>query len=245
VASPAVNPQAFRSTGLILIESYLSTAGCVGLRAAIAGYRGAHDLPLIHRPERGRSLRYYVIDGHGIRQSLPPLVELYGRVKELARSLTGLDLVPMSNPTANLNVNITPPGGEYRWHYDRNAITALLYLNAVAGGEIEVYPNYRIHLGARSTTCWQRHLDRLLGFPAVRHLSGRHRSIAPKEGLLVIMRGDRTLHSVRPVTGTEERINVVMSFDTREAQSAPLQQLDGYLYSKKPVDAADPNYGRR
>jgi hypothetical protein len=40
--------------------------------------------------------------------------------------------------------NITPPGGEYRWHYDRNAATAILYLNEVPGGETEMFPNYRL-----------------------------------------------------------------------------------------------------
>src|SRR5262249_24344932 len=147
VGSSAANPRSFQDTGLILVEAYVSSAECAGLRAAIAAYRSAHDLPLIHRPQRGRSLRYSVIDGHRIRQSLRLLVELSARVEKLTRDSTGLDLVPMGNPTANLNVNVTAPGGEYRWHYDRNAVTALLYLNAVAGGEIELYPNYRVHLG--------------------------------------------------------------------------------------------------
>lgn len=37
-----------------------------------------------------------------------------------------------------------PPGGEYRWHYDRNAVTAILYLNEVPGGETEIFPNFRL-----------------------------------------------------------------------------------------------------
>ncbi|HET8840930.1 MAG TPA: hypothetical protein VFN35_05650 [Ktedonobacteraceae bacterium] len=41
-----------------------------------------------------------------------------------------------------MNGNIMLAGGEYRWHYDQNTITALLYPNKGDGGEIEFYPNY-------------------------------------------------------------------------------------------------------
>src|SRR5258708_757152 len=164
----AVNPSA-----LSLIDSYLSAAECQELQASIDAFRAVHDLPLIHRRERGRSLRYFVMDGNVIRQSCPALADLYQRVGEVVRETTGLDLVPMSNGTAGLNVNITPPGGEYRWHYDRNAVTAILYLNSVVGGEIEIYPNYRVHLGRWSATRLQRMADRFLRLSAVRQAFGK------------------------------------------------------------------------
>ena len=228
---------------LAVIDSYLPPAECRDLLATIDRFRAEHELPLIHREERDRSLRYFVMDGHAIRRSCPALVGLYARVAETARQTTGLDLVPMRNETANLNVNITPRGGEYRWHYDRNAVTALLYLNSVEGGQIEVYPNYRIYLGRWSTTRWQRLLDRFLRLAAVRRVVGKPAVISPRPGLLVIMRGDRTLHSVRAVAGSQERICVVMSFDDPRTAGAQAKDLDGYLYSTaESRKTGDPNY---
>ncbi len=46
--------------------------------------------------------------------------------------------------------------------YDRNAVTAILYLNTVSGGETEMYPEYRIHLGKRKGARFQKWLDVLL-----------------------------------------------------------------------------------
>jgi hypothetical protein len=182
------------------------------------------------------------MDGSVIRQFCPALVDLTERIGEVVRNTTGLELVPMNNGTANLNVNITPPSGEYRWHYDRNIVTAILYLNSVAGGETEIYPNYRVHLGRWSATRLQRILDGFLRLSAMRQAFGKGEIIAPRAGLLVIMLGSRSLHSVRRVEGSEDRISVVMSFDDPRMCSAQLTDLDEYLYSREPVRSSDPNY---
>ena len=52
-------------------------------------------------------------------------------------------MAPIEDAVAARNINVTPPGGEYRWHYDRNAVTAIIYLNEVPGGETEIFANYR------------------------------------------------------------------------------------------------------
>ena len=229
----------FQATGLAIGEGHLSPGECLQLRTVIGEFRAAHKLPLISREVSGRSLRYFVMDGRSIRESCPGVVELYERIGATVAEMTGLRLVPMPNSAANLNVNITPPGGEYRWHYDRNAVTAILYLNSVRGGEVEIYPNYRIHLGRWKTGWAQRALDRVLLWMRT---FARMTVVAPREGLLVVMRGDRSLHSVRRVEGADERINIVMSFDEPRTGAPPLSELDSYLFSKDHVAASDPNY---
>jgi len=131
-------------------ESYLSSSECRALLEDLEAYKAAHDLPLIERRESGRSLRYRVIDGDRILESLPRVVALYLDVLALVRQQDP-DLEPLSNRSACLNVNFTPPGGEYRWHYDRNAVTAILFLNSVGGGQTEMYPDFRVHLGQWKT----------------------------------------------------------------------------------------------
>jgi hypothetical protein len=58
------------------------------------------------------------------------------------------------------------------------------------------------------------------------------------------MRGDRCLHSVRPVTSDTERINVILSFDRPGTDFAVQDGLDAYLYEPEAEAdvSGDPNY---
>lgn len=98
----------FSRTGLAIEEHYLSSEESLKLRTMINDFRAIHEIPLIVRESSGRSLRYFVMNGQVIRESCPSLVSLYERVGQTVTQLTGLDLVPIANTLANLNVNITP-----------------------------------------------------------------------------------------------------------------------------------------
>jgi hypothetical protein len=232
----------FNQTGLELIEDLLPQPQCHELLSAINSYRHKYNLPLIFRPRASRSLKYMVIDGDRVHAFLPQLRELYTSVNNLLNKMCPLQLVPLSNRAARINVNIIPPGGEYRWHYDRNAVTAVLFLNEVPGGATEMYPNYRIYLGRRQHTSLQRVLDRLLCSHVLRTLFGKSVCARPRPGFLLIMRGDRCLHSVRTVEGTEDRVSVVMAFDTLSGVRPSQRDLDSYLYTDRACVSCDPNY---
>ncbi len=237
-AKASLNP-----SGYCVLHRYAAALRCAALLEQVAVYRDGHDVPTVERRERERSLRYKVIDGPAIRRFLPDIQRLYiDEVLPLVRRLSGTDLVPLAHEKACVNINITPPGGEYRWHYDRNAVTAILYLNAVPGGETEMYPNYRLWLGRWKHTRAQQLLDRLLIHPLVRRVFGWKRQVAPREGTLLVMRGDRSLHSVAPVGGSADRINVIMSFDDPTVGMRAGAALDTYLYTQQTVGANDPNY---
>lgn len=177
--------------------------GTAALRAAVDRYVRERELPLVHRPHGDRPLRYHVIDGHQVARHLPALVEAASPVRGMAEALAGCELVPLPRKAAAINVNITPPGGTYRWHYDRNPVTAVLYLNDVSGGELEFYPHHRLVVGSGRGRL-QHAVDRLWRANPVLAAAGalgRKVSVAPRAGCLVVMRGDRCLHSVAPVRG--------------------------------------------
>lgn len=227
-----------RQNGAEIRESYLSPEECSDLLRDVEDYKASQDLPLIERIDAGRSLRYRVIDGDRIFQSLPRVVSLYREVLALVRRQDpGLEAI--SNRTASLNVNLTPPGGEYRWHYDRNAVTAILFLNAVGGGQTEMYPNFRVHLGRWKDTAVQRLCDGTL-----RRFARLRRAIVvdPVPGRMILMRGDRCLHSVRAVEGSEERVSIIMAFDPPGQVFHAEKELDSYLYSRNASANRDPNY---
>jgi len=227
----------FEHDGVEVIEEYLSLAACDAMLSDVRAYAASHELPLIVREGRGRALRYRVIDGDAIHASLPSVTRLYDGVLRLVQQRDPR-LEPVAGHRASVNVNVTPPGGEYRWHYDQYAATAIVFLNAVHGGETEMYPSFRIRL-ARWTGSWlQRALDWLLGLFV---LVARLVVVAPVPGRVILMRGDRCLHSVRRVV-SGERISVVMSFDVPGARSRTTEALDLYLYTATPSPAFDPNY---
>ena len=226
---------------LRVIDDYLPVNQCESILASIRSYRLTHEPPLIDRAVRGRSLRYRVIDGNMIQRRLCDLEELYLRTAQLIGAWSGYELAPIADRVAGINVNITPPGGEYRWHYDRNEVTAIVYLNEVDGGATEIYANHRILLPSRLRVA-QPKLDAVVGTRAILALTGTKSVVLPRPGRLVVMHGDRCLHSVCPVEGTHERINICMAYDRVGSHPRPRQALDAYLYTEQTVDSRDPNY---
>lgn len=222
---------------------FLSEDECSALLKQISTYRSSHELPEVYRAAGDRPLHYRVIDGECISADLPDLISLYARINIIVNEAMGEELVPLEDLRVGLNVNVTPAGGTYRWHYDRNAVTAILYLNAVPGGETEIYPNYRLFMEGARYSALQRIADRVLEMRIVRGMFGKLVRVAPEPGLLVAMRGNRCLHSVRPVEGDADRINVIMAYDRPGVQFAVAPQLDQYLYQGQAVAESDPNYG--
>lgn len=226
---------------LRVIDDFLTASQCEEILATISAYRRRHEPPLINRAERGRSLRYRVIDGNAVAHALSELELLYRHTGQLIGAWLGHAVAPIEDRVAGININITPPGGEYRWHYDRNAVTAIVYLNEVSGGATEVYANHRILLPER-LRIGQPRLDAIVGARAVRALVGSKSVVVPRAGRLVVMQGDRCLHSVCPVEGSDDRINLCMAYDRVGARGRPRHALDAYLYTEQTVGGPDPNY---
>lgn len=234
------------STGYEVLDGYLSSEGCQQLLSKVGRYRQTHELAEIYRPIKDRPLRYYVIDGEQILEHLPDIWNLYQEeIRSLASTLAGQDLEPLANARVGVNVNIMPPGrSSYRWHYDRCSATGILYLNEVEGGQTELYPNYRLLLKKGRHGLVQRWLDKLVNVPALRNGVRKMAVVRPLAGRLVMMRGNRCWHSVRPVLGNADRINIIFSFD-RPGAIFPMEQgLDSYLYTRKQTASSDPNYAK-
>jgi predicted 2-oxoglutarate/Fe(II)-dependent dioxygenase YbiX len=77
----------------------------------------------------------------------------------------------------------------------------------------------------------------------MRRFARGHRVIAPAAGRMVVMNGDRCLHSVRRVErGT--RIALVFAYDfAGRTVAATGAELDRYLYTSE-TTRRDPNYAR-
>lgn len=222
----------FWRKGVEVVPEFLTAAECENLLSAITDYRRTHELPVIYREEKGRSLNYMVMEGWRFHEALPEAEAIVERIRRQLESICGESLVLIDDARAACNVNITPPGGEYRWHYDRNLVTALVYLNGVEGGETDMYPNYRIMWPWVWPRKMQAFLDRLLFNQGIRALMGHPTAVTPAQGTFVALHGNTTLHSVRPVRGEEYRVNLVVAFD-RPGSDSKRRTLDAYLYESE------------
>lgn len=126
--------------GCVVIDDFVHSNLCAELLATVNDYRRRHTVPVIERRNGPLPLKYSVIDGDRIAQGLREVMNVYERVTRLVKQLCHDALEPLSDHKVACNINITQPGGSYRYHYDRNALTAILYLNATRGGETECYP---------------------------------------------------------------------------------------------------------
>jgi hypothetical protein len=234
-AKRSASDTSFWRRGVEVVPAFLSSDECEDLLSAVADYRRTHELPVIFREERGRSLNYIVMEGWRFHEALPESEAIVDRIRTRLESICGESLVLIDDARAACNVNITPPGGQYRWHYDRNLVTALVYLNGVEGGETDLYPNYRIKWPWGWPRAMQSLLDRLLLNQGVRALAGHPTAITPAQGTFVALRGNTTLHSVRPVRGDEVRVNLVVAFD-RPGSDSTRRTLNAYLYESQPEE---------
>jgi hypothetical protein len=222
-------------------DGFLTEAQIGQFLQMITQFRASHTLPTIHRAVQGRALRYTVIDGKNIEQHLPEIAQLYRDVSAFVQEVSDKQMTMLENTTIGVNINIMLGGDSYRWHYERNAVTVVLYLNRVEGGALELYPNYRILLPRNAPSFLQKWLDRFLQIFLVRSLFSRKQSIAPFPGRMLLMYGRTCLHSVSPVTGEQERVSLVLSYDVPHASFLENSKLDTYLYTRESI-SSDPNY---
>ncbi len=230
--------------GCQIVDGYFDSKNCISLLREIAEYRKSNSLLEIHRPMKARALRYKVIDGITIKDNFPSIWNSYSQsILQLVREQSGIDLEIMGNQKVGVNINIMAPQlSSYRWHYDRNKVTAILYLNTVEGGETVLFPNYRILLNGKKMTGIQRILDSAIQIPVIRSIFSERTIVEPQAGRLVIMNGKRCWHSVRPLQGEEERINIIFAYDTKDGAEGNNNNLDSYLYSQEKRGSTDPNY---
>jgi hypothetical protein len=235
----------FVKSGFAVIDDFITPEECAEHLQSVAAFREHNELPEIHRPAKDRPLRYFVIDGGLIEKHFKKIHTLYlNGMNTLVNELSGFQLAPLENKLVGVNINIMPARrSSYRWHYDRTSVTAILYLNDVEGGETVMYPNYRILLKNRKLQWLQRLLDSLLRPRIVRGIFGNKQVVEPKAGRLVVMQANRCWHSVRPVAGERERINIILSYDLPGAEFPMEAGLDKYLYTREKQESSDPNYG--
>jgi hypothetical protein len=215
-------------------DGYLVEPGCVDPDVARGWCRRAKELLAravdVVRAGEDRLL-YSVLTGDVIREEMAELYAFYASDESRAwvAAVAGEPEIHVSSQLRSaINVNILRPADRYRWHFDANPYTALLYLSdhEPGGGELELYPNLRE--GRRDDPQWDRHVT------SAEHLASREKiSIRPAAGTLVLIDGSVTYHRVAPVVGRSARLSAPLVYLPQQDETRP-EHLDDYLYRSTP-----------
>jgi hypothetical protein len=182
---------------------FLSPSECTKLLTSI--YSVKEKLSLFGQP---------VIDGSVVSKHIPSVTKLIREIQNEVDAFAGIPLVPLSNSKDAIRIHFTEPHLEYSWHYDPNVLTAVIFLNQVEGGEVDVFDDYRILLDSNSLSSTQRLLDRVLNSGICRWLfSSKLSQFEPSQGGLLLMHANRCLHSIRKVRGRVGQVRIEFAFD--------------------------------
>jgi hypothetical protein len=207
----------FAEHGYVFIPGYLQRERCERLLQGITRLRNAGAMIVVERSSPIEKKSFLTINGEELERGLPDVRSLCEDVNASLNAMASEAFVPVDNKAIAVSVNVVPPGGEFSWHYDRNAVTAVLYLNSVGGGEIQLHPRYRWlkSRSQRGAALWgQRLLDAAMRpAPMRRMLAGSPVVLRPQAGALLLMEAARCLHRVGLVRGNVERYSVQLAYD--------------------------------
>lgn len=121
-----------------------------------------------------------------------------------------------------VNVVYLDPGDSQAWHFDQNAYTITLLLQAPErGGAFEYVPNVR-SAGDENFAGVARVLDG----------AGEVRTLARDAGTLTLFLGENSLHRVTKVEGARQRITAILLYDEVAGRVAP-DEININIYGER------------
>jgi len=238
----------FNMKGYVVIDDFLSSSEIRQILDSIEAYQAAgREVVQVDQKSLIRTQIFKTIVGDDCEQHIALFRDLWrNRILELSKQLAGAHLLPLNDSAIGLNCNITERSGVLSFHYDRNEVTGVLYIQECRGGALECYPHFRFLLQNRYR--WhmkqlQRILDVLWRTPVALWLAKNRRElILPKAGRLVLMRGPLALHRVQAVEEGTNRIAGVFCYDGPNVKWEKWNSKDNYVVLSRKSQKAQSRY---
>ena len=202
----------FEKSGYIINEDILPIEKCDIIKKKIRILEREKKLKQVNL----KSSKFKTINGIDLFQNIPEVEQLYNEFLKIATTISGKNLRKLKNTKIGASINITGIGGNFQYHYDRNYITVVLYINEVDGGKMLAVPRYRIFNKTivESSNRIKQFIETLNTKFA--NYSKKKIEIQPKPGKVFIFEGRQTLHSVTKVNSGEPRISIQFAYDSNE-----------------------------
>jgi hypothetical protein len=207
-----------QNAGWLLIENAVSSSECTSLIGAIRQYERRGGMERIDRKDITST--FWTFNGPEVGKHVVGSKALLANVNELINRLKRADQALFQS--SGMNVNAMRPEDQLGFHYDAQELSAVLHLNSVEGGEVELQPRRRVRenrsRGVQSLLLRARHAVHRRN-PLRRHLT-KPQVVAPRGGSLLIMEASVSLHRVLPVRGADTRYSIVMAYDRSAVAAA-------------------------
>lgn len=235
--SIAVLSKAFKNQNYVVIDNFLSPEECKKLLYYLYKCEEKELMINVNHSSLIGKQKFKTINGVELEDNIPIINEINVVMNKIINLINKPLLFPLKNKMIGQSVNLTPSGGVFSWHYDRNLVTALIYLNEVEGGELEVYPGYRIridnnHFGIRKFI--QRVFDFLIRPSLIRYFIGKKKAFHPVVGRAIII-NSTCLHQVKPVRGNQERAVIALGYDYLNKDFSEEKTKNYYGYRNKKI----------
>ena len=93
-----MNIPKLEKAGYLIIDHFATVQQCEEILDGVASYRKKYELTEIYRPDKERSLKYFVINGEEIERNFPEVQNLYKEVNQLVNQVGNYNLVPLALP---------------------------------------------------------------------------------------------------------------------------------------------------
>ena len=171
----------------------------------------------LHGPSSSQVIAYDLVPrSHALRQlyEWEPLMEFLAAALDVPR------LYRYADPLGALNVVAMGDGEELWWHFDQvDFVTSLALQSSEAGGEFSYAPRIR----SSEDENYETVRAVLAGEAAI------DRTIAMEPGTMLLFQGRHSLHRVKRIHGTRDRLVALLAYDTKPGtDSTELLKLGRY-----------------
>jgi len=209
----------FKNKGVLIIDDYISLDLCRSIIADIKRFDDNEKMIFVNNKKRIG--RFKTLNGKTLIKASQTCLMLRDKTLELIKKYLDDKIVNILSMKIGVSANIMSVGDNFKKHYDRNKITAVIYWNQCDGeGEMLCYPRCRFLLPGRylfGLRHLQIFLDRIVLNSFYQKYFVRKFIIAPKPGRVVFFEGNRTLHGVQPLhKKSSVRYSIQLAYDLCE-----------------------------
>jgi hypothetical protein len=130
--------QQFNRHLITVVPLAVSTDAC---KAVLRSVRSSNFIVVNDQTDR-EITRFYTKNGDSLIDACPKILEIERGLLRWISDISGESYLPLDNRAIGVSLNVTPPGGGFGTHPDRQAITIVVYLNDADGGALHVYPAF-------------------------------------------------------------------------------------------------------
>lgn len=200
---------------------------------------------VVDNPQDREVTRFYTKNGDSLIAVCPEVLEIERGLLDWINAIGDQDYVALDNRSIGVSLNVTPPGGGFGTHPDRNEITIILFLNDLGSGALHVYRPFPRLLGYALRARVQAHRARALRRRMIKFLNSSQNAIAqiahrllfhpvgiiPKAGTVVAFTR-LSDHRVDPVQPGSLRFSLVLGFDRPGISFKEGQKYYGYAHEE-------------